>query len=66
MGWRISDVGKYLNLMMIMVCGTASAINLNAQSTIKVILWKRCIHVALGSKRVQTTQLIHNSMHISS
>lgn len=58
---------KYLNLMMIKVCGTASAINLNAQSTIKVvILWKRCIHVALGSKRVQRTQLIHNSMHISS
>lgn len=41
---------KFLNLMMIKVCGTVSAINLNAQSTITVvILWKRYIHVALGT-----------------
>lgn len=30
---------KYLNLMMIKVCGTVSAINLNAQSTIKVVIY---------------------------
>lgn len=49
-------VTSYLNLMMIKVCGTVSAINLNSPSTIKVvILWKRCIHVALGSERVKRT-----------